>query len=317
MLLKQKDLKRNINKSEAQVSDLAYGKPLALLQQRFKDMLMLVKFRLSATVVFSSVIAYLIAIPGAFSWTALVVLASGGFLVTGAANTLNQVLEKDFDRLMTRTADRPLAAGRMKTSEAVLAAGFMSLIGISLLALFNPWTAFFGTFALVSYAFVYTPMKRVSPGAVFVGAIPGALPTLIGCAAAQGELTLLGLTLFAIQFCWQFPHFWSIAFLGYEDYSKADYKLVPEAGGKINLKKIGQQSLAYALVLVPLGLVPAYLGYTGWWSAGFVAVLGVVYSVFAWRFFQQPERKTALQLMFFSFGYIPFSLLLYWADKLV
>ena len=164
---------------------------------RIQDLLQLVKFRLSATVVLSSLLAYLIAASGEVSLTAMLILAAGGFLTTGAANTLNQVLEKDFDRLMKRTANRPLAAGRMTISEAVLAAGFMSLFGISLLAVFNPWTAFFGTFALVSYAFVYTPMKRVSPGAVAIGAIPGALPTLIGCVAAQGELTWLGLTL-----CW-------------------------------------------------------------------------------------------------------------------
>ena len=300
------------------VADSAYlDKPFAALRLRIQDLLLLVKFRLSATVVFSSVIAYLIAATDTISFTSLAILAAGGFLTTGAANTLNQVLEKDYDRLMKRTANRPLAAGRMKTSEAVLAAGFMSLFGISLLAVFNPWTAFFGTFALVSYAFVYTPMKRVSPGAVLIGAVPGALPTLIGCVAAQGELTWLGLTLFAIQFCWQFPHFWSIAFLGYEDYSKAGYQLVPEVEGEIDLKKLGHQALGYALVLVPLGLLPAYLGYTGWWSGGIVALLGVCYSYFAWRFLLQPERKTALQLMFFSFGYIPLSLLLFWGDKII
>ena len=291
--------------------------PFASLRLRIQDLFQLVKFRLSATVVFSSVIAYLIATNGEISLTALFILAAGGFLTTGAANTLNQVLEKDFDRLMKRTAERPLAAGRMTISDAVLAAGFMSLFGISLLAVFNPWTAFFGTFALVSYAFVYTPMKRVSPGAVTIGAVPGALPTLIGCVAAQGELTWLGLTLFAIQFCWQFPHFWSIAYLGYEDYSKAGYKLVPEAEGDINLKKLGRQALLYALALVPLALLPACLGGTGWISASIVVVLGLLYCVFAWRFLQRPERKTALQLMFFSFGYIPLSLLLYWADKIV
>lgn len=291
--------------------------PFASLRLRIQDLLLLVKFRLSATVVFSSVIAYLIAATGPVSLISLVVLAAGGFLTTGAANTLNQVLEKDYDRLMKRTENRPLAAGRMKVSEAVMAAGFMSLFGISLLAVFNPWTAFFGTFALVSYAFVYTPMKRVSPGAVFIGAVPGALPTLIGCAAAQGELTWLGLTLFAIQFCWQFPHFWSIAFLGYEDYSKAGYQLVPEVGGEIDLKKLGQQALGYALVLIPLGLLPAYLGYTGWVSAVIVAALGICYSYFAWNFLQKPARKTALQLMFFSFGYIPLSLLLFWGDKMI
>lgn len=295
----------------------SYESPFAALSLRLQDLSLLVKFRLSATVVFSSVIAYLIAAPGTISLTSLAILAAGGFLTTGAANTLNQVLEKDYDRLMKRTENRPLAAGRMKTADAVLAAGFMSLIGISLLALFNPWTAFFGMFALVSYAFVYTPMKRVSPAAVLIGAVPGALPTLIGCVAAQGELTWLGLTLFAIQFCWQFPHFWSIAFLGYEDYSKAGYEFIPEAEGKLDLKKLGRQALGYALILIPLGLLPMYLGYTGWWSAAIVAVLGVLYSIFAWRFLQVPSRKTALQLMFFSFGYIPLSLLLFWGDKLV
>jgi len=290
---------------------------MTIFGQRLRDFLMLVKFRLSVTVVFSSVIAYLIAAPGAISWIALVVLAAGGFLVTAAANTLNQVLEKDYDRLMKRTEDRPLAAGRMKIADAVLAAGFMSLFGISFLALFNPWTAFFGTFALVSYAFVYTPMKRVSPGAVLIGAIPGALPTLIGCVAAQGELTWLGLVLFAIQFCWQFPHFWSIAFLGYEDYARAGYKSVPETNGKIDVSKLGWQALLYALALVPLALLPAYLGATGWLSGVIVAILGAIYSYFAWRFLQVPARKTALQRMFFSFGYIPLSLLLYWGDKII
>lgn len=304
-----------LNSKAVQAStDMPFASSLWL---RIQDLFQLVKFRLSATVVLSSLLAYLIAAAGDINLTAMVILAAGGFLTTGAANTLNQVLEKDFDRLMKRTKDRPLAAGRMTVSEAVLAAGFMSLFGISLLAVFNPWTAFFGTFALVSYAFVYTPMKRVSPGAVTIGAIPGALPTLIGCVAAQGELTWLGLTLFAIQFCWQFPHFWSIAFLGYEDYSKAGYKLVPEEEGAINLKSLGQQALAYSLALVPLAVLPAYLGATGWLSAGIVAMLGLAYSYFAWRFLQQPERKTALQLMFFSFGYIPLSLLLYWADKIV
>jgi len=291
-------------------------KPFTRTKQNFQDIFMLIKFRLSFTVVFSSIIAYLIAAQGVVTTTSLVVLALGGLLVTGAANTLNQVLEKDYDKLMKRTADRPLAAGRMKTSEAVLIAGFMSLIGISLLALFNPWTAFLGTFSLVAYAFVYTPMKRVSPDAIAIGAIPGALPTLIGVVAAQGELGWLGLTLFAIQFCWQFPHFWSIGFLGYEDYAKAGFRFIPEVDGRLDVKKLGRQSIAYALVLIPLGFVPFLLGDTGLISAIIVALLGLVYCYFAWGFYKNPERKTALQLMFFSFGYIPLSLLLFWGDKI-
>ncbi|MCB0635606.1 MAG: heme o synthase [Lewinella sp.] len=291
-------------------------KPFAGLFQKVQDLKMLVKFRLTITVVFSSVMAYLIAAGGPINGWAIAILAMGGFLVTGAANALNQVLEKDYDKLMRRTADRPLAAGRMKVSEAVLAAGFMSLIGISLLALFNPWTAFLGTFALVSYAFVYTPMKRVSPDAVTIGAVPGALPTLIGCVAAQGELTWLGLTLFGIQFLWQFPHFWSIGYLGYEDYQRAGYRLLPVKDGQLQLRKLGLQALICAIVLIPLGLLPSWLGTTGWVAGVIVALLGVGYAVFAGRFYREPVRKTALQLMFYSFGYIPLSLLLIWGDKI-
>lgn len=303
--------------SKEEAISLNAEKPFTALRQSIKDFVVLVKFRLTFTVVFSSVIAYLIAVSGTIVWLNVVILALGGFFVTAAANTLNQVLEKDYDKLMKRTADRPLAAGRMKTSEAVLFAGFMSLIGISLLALFNPWTAILGTFSLVSYAFIYTPLKRVSPVAITMGAIPGALPTLIGVVAAQGTLGWLGLILFAIQFCWQFPHFWSIGFLGYEDYSKAGFKFIPEEDGQINVKMMGRQALGFAAMLIPLGLLPFIIGQTGIISAIIVTLLGITYSYFAWGFLKKPERKTALQLMFFSFGYIPFSLLLFWGDKLM
>lgn len=206
---------------------------------KLRDYSLLVKLRLNLTVVFSSVVAYMIAAGEQSSWLAVGILALGGFWVTGAANALNQVLEKDFDKQMKRTADRPLASGRMKMGEAVLAAGFMSLLGVSLLALFNPWTAFLGTLALVSYAFIYTPMKRVGPEAVIIGAVPGALPTLIGCTAAQGELSWLGVALFVAQFLWQFPHFWSIGFLGYDDYHKAGYQLVPHKAGAPDWASVG------------------------------------------------------------------------------
>lgn len=286
-----------------------------LVGQKVRDYKMLVKLRLSLTVVFSSVMAYLIASNLGFNWVAVMVLALGGFLVTGAANTLNQVMEKDYDRLMKRTADRPLAAGRMEMSEAVMAAGLMSLFGITLLALFNPWTAFFGTLALLSYAFLYTPLKRMTPAAVFVGAIPGALPTLIGCVAAQGELSLLALSLFGIQFFWQFPHFWAIGWLGFEDYSKAGYKLVPAKEGQPD-RNIAKQSFIYTLFLLPVSILPFYLGVTGWVSAVIVGILGLGYAYFGFRFFQNHDRKTALQLMFYSFCYIPVSLIVLFADKI-
>ena len=288
---------------------------LSLALQKVQDYKMLVKFRLTMTVVFSSVMAFLIALSGPVNWLAIFILATGGFLVTGAANALNQVLEKDFDKLMKRTADRPLAAGRMSISEAVMAAGFMSLFGITLLALFNPWAAFFGTLALVTYAFLYTPMKRLSPSAVAVGAVPGALPTLIGCVAAQGELTFLGLSLFALQFLWQFPHFWSIGWLGFEDYANAGYKLMPTNQKGERDSRIGLQAFLYALFLVPVSIIPYMLGVSGWVSAVVVVILSLGYAYFGWSFYRVGSRKSALQLMFFSFAYIPVSLVALFADK--
>jgi len=287
----------------------------SLLWQKLQDYKLLVKFRLTMTVVFSSVVAFLIASSGAINWAAVAILAMGGFLVTGAANALNQVLEKDYDKLMKRTAGRPLAAGRMSVSEAVMSAGFMAMFGITLLALFNPWAAFLGTLALVIYAFLYTPVKRLSPIAVVVGAIPGALPTMIGCVAAQGELTLLALVLFSIQFFWQFPHFWSIAWLGFEDYSKAGYQMVPGDGGQSPSRSIGMQAFIYALFLLPVVIAPYYMGVVGWVSTLIALVLTLSYVGFSWRFYKQASRKAALQLMFFSFTYIPVVLLAMFADK--
>ncbi len=289
----------------------SYSNPVSLIWQKVQDYKMLVKFRLSMTVVFSSVMAYLIAAQGPVNWLALLILASGGFLVTGAANALNQVLEKDYDRLMKRTENRPLAAGRMKISEAVMAAGMMSLFGITLLALFNPWTAFFGTFALMTYAFLYTPMKRLTPAAVTVGAIPGALPTLIGCVAAQGELTWLGLSLFTLQFFWQFPHFWSIGWLGYEDYSKAGYKIMGDGS-----RNMGRQAFGFALLLLPVSIAPYLLGVSGMVSLVLVVALTLGYAYFSWNFYQAGNRKSALQLMFFSFIYIPVALIAFAIDKI-
>lgn len=282
------------------------------------DVSALIKFRLSFTVVLSSVLAYLVALPaGNFSWWALFVLFAGGMLTTAAANIFNEVLERDYDRQMKRTQNRPLAAGRFSVSDAVLSAGFASLIGISFLALFNPWTAVLGMLSLVSYAFVYTPLKRVGPIAVVVGAVPGALPALIGCAAAQGDITILGVTLFVIQFFWQLPHFYAIGFLGYEDYKKAGFKLVPERNGQVDGQTLGRDALLAALTLIPLAFVPHYLGQVSLFASVLVALLGLVFTWFSYKFWRKQVRETALGMMFASFGYIPLAFLVYWIDQLL
>lgn len=274
---------------------------------------MLLKVRLTSLVVFSSAMAYLIAVEGSIDWLALAVLCLGGFLVTGASNTLNQVLEKDYDILMKRTANRPLATGRMTVSTAVLVAGFLSLLGIMMLASFNAWTGLLGMIALISYAFIYTPMKRISPIAVLVGAFPGALPTLIGCVAIQGELTSLGVALFGIQFMWQFPHFWAIAWLGDEDYKNAGFNLLP---GGVKDSNVGFQSFIYAMMLIPIGVMPFLLGVTGIVSAIILVLLGAIYAYYGWNLCVKCTREAARKLMFCSFFYLPIALIALFIDKL-
>ena len=285
---------------------------------KLADLSSLIKFRLSATVVLSSVLAYLVALPAVgISWWAIIVLTAGGMLTTSAANILNEVLEKDYDGMMARTRLRPLVSGNISTSEALLLAGFSSLGGITLLALFNPWTAFLGMLSLISYAFVYTPLKRVGPIAVVVGAIPGALPALIGCAAAEGSITALGITLFTIQFFWQLPHFYAIGYLGFADYRKAGFKLVPELAGEVDTATLGRDAVIASLVLLPLGVLPYLLGITSWSAAGIVVILGIVFAYYSYRFWRMPSRSTALRMMFFSFAYLPLAFTAYWAGKML
>lgn len=290
-------------------------RPANLVSQKVRDIGELVKFKLNLTVVFSAVLAYLIAASGEIKWIEVGILALGGFCVAGAANALNQVLERDFDKLMKRTANRPITTGRMSVSEGVLTAGLLSIFGLMLLALFNPWTAFFGVIALLSYAFLYTPMKRISPAAIAIGAFPGALPMLIGCVAFQGELTSLALGLFALQFFWQFPHFGAISWLGFEDYQKAGYKFVASKNGERD-RTIGMQGFIYAICLVPVGLIPFFTGHTGMVSAFIVTILGLVYAWFGWNLHKQNNRKAAMQLMFSSFFYLPLALIVLWIDKI-
>jgi protoheme IX farnesyltransferase len=275
-----------------------------------RDISLLVKLRLNLVVVFTAVSAFIIASQGDFSWPSVAFLAIGGFLVTGAANALNQVLEKDFDKLMERTADRPVAAGRMKVSEAVMAAGFMCLAGVSILALFNPLTALLGMSALVSYAFVYTPLKRHSTVAVFVGAIPGALPMAIGCVAFDGGVTRLALLLFTIQFLWQFPHFWAIAKLGLEDYQKAGFKFLPLKNGNLD-NNITWMGFAMTILLILVGPLMLNLGMITMVSAILVSLTGITFAIPAFRFAIKMERKEALVLMFSSFFYLPIILTIF------
>ena len=288
-----------------------------LLSLKLRDYGVLMKFKLSLTVVFSAVMAFLIVLDSAFVWSDLVVLFLGGIFTTGAANALNQVIEKDHDKLMKRTESRPVSSGRMSSSEGVLFAGLQSLVGISLLAFFNPMTAFIGMVSLILYSFVYTPMKRISNFAVTIGAIPGALPIIIGCTAAQnGQLTSLALALFGIQFIWQFMHFFAIAWLGDEDYKNAGFYLLPTNDGAKD-ERVGKQSIIYSIFLLPISWIPYLLGATGFVSAIILTILAFIFVYYGWNLYKKCSREAARAQMFFSLAYLPIALCALYFDKIM
>jgi protoheme IX farnesyltransferase len=286
------------------------------LSGKVRDYSQLTKFRLSFLVVFSAVIGYLLGFKGlSLSFTHIFILAIGGTLVTGASNAINQVIEKDIDKLMNRTSDRPLPAGRMNVLEAIIAAGAMGISGIILITyFFNPTAGVLSAISLLSYAFVYTPLKRVSPVAVFVGAIPGALPTTIGYVCATGNFDFIAVTLFSIQFLWQFPHFWAIAWVQYEDYKKAGIMLLPSAGGKTRASAL--QNVVYSFVLLLVSTIPYSFGFVGILGAIVIALCGVMFLWMAIQHYRKCDDASAKTLMFGSFIYLPVVQLALVIDKI-
>lgn len=277
---------------------------------------MLLKFRLSALVVFSGAFGYFLApSQGATNWLAFAAFALGSFLITGAANTINQIIEKDTDKLMNRTANRPLPTSKLSVPEATAFAILLGLIGTVLIASStNVFAASLSLFSLILYGFVYTPLKPKTPFAVLVGAFPGALPPLIGWVAMTGNISVEAMAVFSIQFIWQFPHFWAIAWVADEDYSRAGFKLLPSAGGK-NFNS-AFQIMIYTMFLIPLGLLPARFGVVGI-GAGIVATICAILFLFqTFYLLREGSVKSAKMLMFGSFFYLPIVQIAYLIDKL-
>ncbi len=284
---------------------------LRLKAQAYIDLL---KLRLSLTVVLSSAIGYAIATKEPLDWK-LGLFSFAGLLVTGASNIINQIIEIDLDRLMKRTANRPLPSGRLSIAEATVFCVLLGFTGLYILFFeFNTLTALLSFLSLVLYAFVYTPLKRVGPIAVFVGAFPGALPPLIGWVAVSGQFSTEAFTLFAIQFIWQFPHFWAIAWVLDDDYRKAGFKLLPSNGGR-NLNT-AFQIMIYTLFLIPLGVLPAKFGITGINAAVTAVVCGSLFLMQTFYLMKECTRKAALQMMFGSFLYLPIVQIAFLIDKL-
>ncbi|MFY7912349.1 MAG: heme o synthase [Emticicia sp.] len=285
-----------------------------IFAQKLKAYYDLTKFRLSSTVVFSSAIGFTLA-ADKIEWARLLLFAIAAFATTAAANIINQIIEKDLDKLMSRTENRPLPSGRLSVKEAAMFGWIMAAIAMYILFYeFNYKAGLLALLSMVLYGFVYTPLKRVGPIAVAVGALPGAFPPMIGWVAAVNHFGLEPGILFAIQFFWQFPHFWAIAWVLDEDYNKAGFKLLPSSGGQ-NLNS-AVQIMIYTLFLLPLCWAPYYLGMTGINSAVVAMVFGVLFLAQTFHLMRRVDRKAALQLMFGSFIYLPVVQIAYLLDKL-
>lgn len=278
----------------------------------------LVKLRLTLTVVFSASVSFLIGAnqQGEIMWYNWLLLTLGGFLVTGSANGFNEIIEKDIDKLMKRTMDRPLPSGRMTNGQALVLSLFMGIAGTLVLVQLNFLTGLLSVFSIFLYAFIYTPLKQKSPIAVFVGAIPGALPPLIGYYAAfkaagfgfeyaaisESAIIITPFVLFVIQFLWQFPHFWAIAWVADSDYRAAGIRLLPTT------KKDSFSALMIFLsgaLMIPAGYIPMYYGFAGW-TFTIVAILGgLMFAWYGFKHYQEQTDASAKKVMYTSFLYLP------------
>lgn len=285
-----------------------------LASAKAKSYFELLKPRLSFLVAFSCAFGYGLATRGNANWSVLLMLTLGGFLLSGASVCINQIIERDLDKIMSRTMNRPIPTGRVSVTEAKFFSIVCLLVSIIILSIFtNTLTVVLSLVSAVLYSFVYTPLKRVGPVAVFVGAIPGALPPLLGWIAATGSITHEAMIIFAIQFIWQFPHFWAIAWVADDDYKKAGFKLLPSGGGKDLNTAI--QIMTYTMFLIPLGLLPARFGITGLNSAIVATICGVAFFAQTFSLMRTGNRQSALRIMFGSFLYLPIVQIAFLLDK--
>ena len=274
----------------------------------------LTKFRLSFLVSFSAIVGFILASDN-FKLIDLMLLAISGYLVTAASVINNQILEKDLDSKMDRTKDRPLPTNRISKRNSLIISVFLMVTGLTIMTLyFNMVAGLLSLVSLLLYTFIYTPLKRVGPIAVFIGAIPGALPPLIGWVAFSGEITIEAIIIFSIQFIWQFPHFWAIAWIYHDDYKKVGFKLLPSKGEK-NFNT-ALNIMTYTLFLIPLGLLPTIFGITGIISGAVAVLCAILFLAQTFKLFKDYSRSSALKIMFGSFIYLPIVQISFILDKI-
>ncbi len=281
----------------------------------FADFKEITKARLAVSVVFSSVAGYLLA-PGQISAISLLLLAVGGYCMVGASNVFNQVIEKDLDALMDRTKNRPIPSGRISVNRAMSIAITLTVLGVILLYILNPKTAMFGAISTFLYTSVYTPLKTKTPLAVFVGALPGAIPFMLGWVAATNEFGIEPGSLFMIQFFWQFPHFWALGWMLDDDYKKGGFKMLPT--GKKD-RGTALQIIMYTFWMLIISIIPVF-GITGSLqlsipAAIIIFLMGLVMLFFAFRLYEKKDNATAKKLMLASVSYITVMQIVYVIDK--
>jgi protoheme IX farnesyltransferase len=290
---------------------------------KIKDYLLLIKPSLSIMVVFSSVMSFALT-KGSEDyenfWKMILLLFAGGMLVTGSANAINQVVEKDTDAQMKRTSKRPVAAGRMSETEGWIFAIITGALGVFILGHFFNWLAAgLAAFSLFLYAFIYTPLKKVNSIAVLMGAVPGALPCLIGWAAGDNNLGTGGWVLFAFQFFWQFPHFWAIAWVSHKDYSAVGFKLLPATEGPT--KFTAMQAIMYSVLLIPVTVAPYYTGMCNYnTTQGIISLIliGLANLFMVGRcimLYKKMDVGSARKVMFGSYMYLPVVMLAFLLSK--
>lgn len=281
----------------------------------FADFKEITKARLAISVVFSSLAGYFL---GAFEiqWVQVLLLAFGGYCMVGASNAYNQVIERDLDALMNRTRNRPIPAGRMTVNSAMTIAIVLTLMGVLSLYILNPKTAMFGAVSIFLYTSVYTPLKTITPLAVFVGAIPGAIPFMLGWVAATNEFGIEPGTLFMIQFFWQFPHFWALGWMLNDDYTKGGFKMLPT--GKKDAATV-LQIIMYTIWMMVISVIPVF-GITGRLqlsvpAAILIFIMGGVMLGFAFKLYVKRDNASARRLMLASVSYITLMQIVYVIDK--
>ena len=282
----------------------------------FSSFIEITKLRLSVSVVFSSVISYLIGM-SEFDFEIFLYLVVGGLMMVSASNIFNQVIERDLDALMQRTKGRPLPMGQISVNNALVLGFTFVIAGLTFLYIISPLCAMLGAISIFIYACVYTPLKLITPLSVFVGAIPGAIPFMLGWVAATNELGVEALALFLMQFFWQFPHFWAIAWWQNDEYAKAGFKMLPT--GKKD-KSTTFQIIFYSFWAIIMSIVP-YFNVTGDLSLStyglvIVLMLGMFLLFYSFKLFKNSTTQNAKVLMYVSILYLTLVQIVYLIDNL-